>query len=212
MAYVFDAEPLDFQTRFMHVDRTPLASIPPPVQLDGGVNFRSEDDPALKVFEFSKTSRISNTWGNLDGWLRNLPSTMRAEQALLRVDELHPSVARVLKSQKWSCPLRRLSFWTQVSYGFSPLTPSPARSARIFGTDSSRNMLHGTRSHPTQKFASLFGRLADASTSNGFCFCVDAEDCSVPSGECSLIETMRSMYDQKFRTAQLLTGNDRVGA
>ena len=73
-------------------------------------------------------------------------------------------------------------------------------------------MLFGTRSHPTQRFASLYGKLADVDTSNGFCFCVDSEDCRVSGtvGECTLLDTIRSMYDGKFRTAKLLTQNDQV--
>ena len=73
-------------------------------------------------------------------------------------------------------------------------------------------MLHGTRSHPTQAFASLYGKLADVDTSNGFCFCVDSVDCMVEgsAGECTLLDTIRSMYDGRFRAAKLLTQNDQV--
>ena len=73
-------------------------------------------------------------------------------------------------------------------------------------------MLHGTRSHPTQLFASLYDRLADVDTSNGFCFCVDSEDCRVSGlqGECTLLDTIRSMYDSRFRTVKLLTQTDQV--
>lgn len=40
-------------------------------------------------------------------------------------------------------------------------------------------MLHGTRSHPTQIFSSLFNRLANVLTTNGFCYCVDPLDCQI---------------------------------
>ena len=75
-------------------------------------------------------------------------------------------------------------------------------------------MLFGTRSHPTQLFGSLYSKLADIDTSNGFCFCVDSEDCMVGGNAegqpCTLLDTIRSMYDSKFRTAKLLTQNDQV--
>lgn len=188
----------------MRVDRAPLTAVAP------STSTSLADDPAALVYKHSK-STSTTTWDNLGGWLRNLASTMRVEQIAGRVDVLHPVVSSTPSTTKdWACPLRRLSFWTQVTSAFSPLVPSPVRSARLFGS-ADRDMLHGTRSHPTQTFRSLYTKLADASTSNGFCFCVDTTDCQVSSsGECSLSETIRSMYDQKWRTSKLLTDNDRV--
>lgn len=97
----------------------------------------------------------------------------------------------------------------QVVQDFSPLVPSPVRAARLFGEDSGRDMLRGTRSHPTQLFASLYNRLANVLTSNGFCYCVDPLDCQVlhsdaSNANCSLLETIRSLYDQKYRRIRLL--------
>lgn len=204
--------------QFMRVDRAPLLATRATMIDSNG------DDPAVRVYmdsmpSSSKGVSKSTTWGVLDGWLRNLASNMRVEQAVHRVDELHPTAegSGGGGSRDWSCPLKRLSFWTKVSRSFSPLVPSPARSARLFGNEK-RNMLHGTRSHPTQKFASLYDRLADVSTSNGFCYCVDVEDCMVPSSAasqgsnqtCTLLDTIRSMYDGKFRSARLLTQNDPI--
>lgn len=72
-------------------------------------------------------------------------------------------------------------------------------------------MLHGTRSHPTQLFSTLYDKLANVLTSNGFCFCVDSRDCQATgSGTCSLLDTVRSMYDSKFRTTKLLTQSNSV--
>jgi len=125
------------------------------------------------------------------------------------VDELYPRQASSQHSSRWSCPLRRLSFWSKVDKAFSPLVPSPSRSARLFGGPE-HNMIHGTRSHPTQLFESLYDKLANVVTSNGFCFCVSWKDCQVASNiataakNCTLLETIRSMYDGKYRTTQLL--------
>ncbi len=115
---------------YMHVDRTPLTAYPPVDEARSS----SADDPAAGVWKHSKLS-ILTTWENVNGWLRNLESTMRAEQIVHRVDALHPvnSGGATNRNTHWSCPLKRLSFWTKVSTGFSPLVPSPPRSARLFG-------------------------------------------------------------------------------
>lgn len=160
---------------------------------------------------------MTTTWELLTGWLKNLAPTMRAKQIIHHVDELHQSGSAEgrKKGGAWWCPLLRLSFWTQVTNDFSPLAPSPGRSASIFGS-TARNMIHGTLSHPTQLFDTLYNKLADVSTSKGFCYCVDWEDCQVQSvsstgtSSCSLIKTMRSMYDAKWRTTALLTQNNNV--
>ncbi len=213
-----DYSPTGFN-KYMHVDRTPLTSTAS-LETMTSRDRSTPADPAVNVFKTTRTSTTTTTaarpatattWGVLDGWLRNLASTMRAEQTTYKVDSLHPKSFDATHSSKWSCPLRRISFWTQVTRDFSPLVPSPTRSARLFG-NSARDMTFGTRSHPTQRFSSLFNKLADVSTSNGFCFCVSWMDCQVESTdstgnkECSLLETIRSMYDQKFRTTRLLTG------
>jgi hypothetical protein len=160
---------------------------------------------------------MTTTWELLTGWLKNLAPTMRAKQIIHHVDELHQSGSAEgrKKGGAWWCPLLRLSFWTQVTNDFSPLAPSPGRSASIFGS-TARNMIHGTLLHPTQLFDTLYNKLADVSTSKGFCYCVDWEDCQVQSvsstgtSSCSLIKTMRSMYDAKWRTTALLTQNNNV--
>jgi hypothetical protein len=223
----------------MWVDKVPLAAGAGKAVLDT-FSPADSDDAATRLFKASRASTLP-TSGVQQGWLRNLASRMRADQLLSGADRLHPAPAPSTSSAsaaaaaaaassasasttttaaatKWSCPLRRLSFWTQVTTSFSPLAPNPGRTARIFG-NSARRMTHGTRSHPTQEFDSLYNALADVSTSNGFCFCVDWRDCQVASSSasassgsspCTLLETVRSMYDQKFRTVKLLTGNDQV--
>lgn len=55
----------------------------------------------------------------------------------------------------------------------------------------------------------MYDRLANIMTSNGFCYCVNAADCQVlhtstQYPECTLLETIRSLYDQRFRTTRLL--------
>ena len=116
--------------KYMRIDRTPLTALPP---LDAAQS-SAADDPAVQTVRHSQRSWFT-TWENLDGWLRNLPSAMRAEQLSFRVDALHPkgAAAGSSGSRHWSCPLKRLSFWTRVSQAFSPLVPSPARAARLFG-------------------------------------------------------------------------------
>jgi hypothetical protein len=180
-------------------------------------------DPATRIFQSSLASTVP-TSGILKGWLRNLASSMRLDEQLSRADKLHPAppsaespssaATGAASPGKWSCPLRRISFWTQVTSNFSPIVPLPGRTARIFG-NSARSMTHCTRAHPTQAFSSLYSVLADVSTSNGFCFCVDWRDCQVLSSSeqqspCTLLSTVRSMYDRKFRTSTLLTSNDNV--
>ena len=174
---------------FMHVHKAPLTAA------------SGNHDDVKALYAHSRVNSLLTTWGNLDGWLRNLRGNMRAEQILFRIDELYPitavpssssSTATTTKMQeeekedpfasRWSCPLQRLSFWSKVTKDFSPLVPSPVRAARLFGPSSSRNMLHGTRSHPTQLFSSLYDKLANVLTSNGFCYCVNWKDCQVHFG------------------------------
>ena len=127
---------------------------------------------------------------------------MKSEQA--KVDKLYPVPKAGASSQEWLCPLLRVSFWSKVTENFSPLSPSPVRAARLFG-GASHNMIYGTRSHPTQLFSSLYTRLGDVHTSNGFCYCLNAAQCQVShsaGNDCTLLETLKSLYDQKFRTAR----------
>lgn len=212
--------------KYMKVDRTPLAAIDVP-------SSSGADDPAVYIYQQTLASlgtslHPSSTTLDLkdigSGWLYELQGRMKLEQGQYRVDKLYPVKSTVSSSStssssssgnRWSCPLRRLSFWSKVAREFSPLLPSPARSNKLFGESSGRNMLFGTRSHPTQMFSSLYDTLANIITSNGFCFCVNWLDCQIASSspvnrDCTLLETVRSMYDGKFRTVNLLTVNDPV--
>ncbi len=190
---------------FMHVDRLPLASMI--------ANSTGSQDPVELAYAFSIVSS-RKTGGNF-GWLHNLESEMKGEQQL--ADLLYPtnqqseddgnSSSSIEKD--WACPLMRFAFWSKVVQDFSPLSPSPVRTARIFGEASGRNMLRGTRSHPTQTFISLYPILANIMTSNGFFYCTDIKDCQIlhtdnANKECTLLETIRSMYDQKHRPIRIL--------
>lgn len=179
------------QEKYMHIDRVPLVAIE---ILPKG----SSPDPAVHVHR--KSLESSPTHGDF-GWLRNLAANMRDEAEL--PDRLYPE--RGGEGSEWSCPLRRLAFWTKSSLGFNPLVPSPARAARLFGGQHLQ-MTHGTRSHPTQLFAPLT-RISKVFTSNGFCFCETLESCRVKHGRasnCTLKETIMSLYDKRYRRAELL--------
>jgi hypothetical protein len=198
---VFRAE-LDENTLepYMYVHRTPLSS-------SWMMQTPFAKDPLEIAYDASKQSTLQ-TGGNR-GWLSNLAATMRSEQQL--VDRLYPldkTFSASSSSSSWSCPLLRIAFWSKVVADFSPLVPSPVRSARLFGNDE-KQMTYGTRSHPTQLFSSVYNRLANVMTSNGFCYCVSAADCQVPHTstwypECTLLETIKSLYDQQYRTTQLV--------
>lgn len=187
----------------LSVRRLPLTSLPESTYDDD----RSSLDPVETVYDSSLLSSLS-TVPTL-GWLSNLAGNMRYEQSA--VDVLYPLPSSITSTteKEWSCPLLRIAFWSQVVESFSPLSPSPVRAARLFG-GSSYNMIHGTRSHPTQMFSSLFSRLGNIHTSNGFCYCLEASQCQVlhsssQNSDCTLLETIRSLYDQKFRVAKVLT-------
>lgn len=129
---------------YMYVHRIPLAS-----NLDYS-DIRSGVDPIEVAYAWSLQSRRQS--GGNHGWLSNLESEMRSEQKL--VDELYPllvSSDQQQQQRRWECPLLRVAFWSKVTLAFSPLIPSPVRAARLFGKEGSgRDMLRGTRSHPTQ--------------------------------------------------------------
>jgi hypothetical protein len=183
----------------MAVDRVPLVA----ADFSGSVNEKSS------IYDHSQTSTIAH--GN-NGWRSNLQSTMVFEnRAQSYVNRLYP-VSRT-QSVGWSCPLRRIGFWTKNRMtSFSPLVPSPTRNARLFRDTGITGMTFGTRSHPTQKFAYL-EELATILTSNGFCFCKDAVDCRKPitdNNPCGLKDTVKSLWDGQWRTSQSLFTNDRV--
>lgn len=187
---------------FMYVHRTPLASS---MKVDEKTASNSKD-PIEYIYWLSRTS-LRQTGGNR-GWLYNLESDMKSEQA--EVNKLYPtSTPESGSGNKWACPLLRFAFWSRVVKDFSPLVPSPIRASSLFGQESGRNMLRGTRSHPTQMFSSLYDRLANVLTSNGFCYCVNPRDCQIDhtdtaNANCTLLETIRSLYDQKYRRVRLL--------
>ncbi len=169
------------------VKRLPLSSIPD----KGFADDRSSFDPVENIYESSIQSAPS-TDPTL-GWLANLEGNMRYEQP--GVDVLYPPKGGEGGEKEWSCPLLRIAFWSQVTESFSPLVPSPVRAARFFGAEP-YSMTHGTRSHPTQMFSSLFSRLANVHTSNGFCYCLNPVHCQVvhssaENSECTLLETIR---------------------
>ena len=182
--------------RFMYVDRTPLVSV-------DEVPVEHNPHPAAYVYE--KSTGSSQTHGAF-GWRSNLRANMiNEDDGDLRA--LYPAHNNATSNRKWSCPMRRIAFWTRLVSDFNPKVPSPPRSRRMFG-NSNVNMNYGTRSHPTQKFRTL-ERVAEVFTSNGFCFCKDVGDCSVlhTSGSpCSLRETIYSLYDQQYRSATNLDG------
>lgn len=62
-----------------------------------------------------------------------------------------------------------------------------------------------------QLFSSLYSRLANVMTSNGFCYCDSVAACQVlhattTNRECTLLETIRSLYDRKLRPVRILGG------
>lgn len=103
-------------SRYMHVDRVPLTSAGSLEAMKDRQDPSASGDPSVDVYtQTAESGGTATTWGTLDGWLRNLASTMRAEQITYKVDVLHPKTSQAVHSSKWSCPLRRLSFWTQVN-------------------------------------------------------------------------------------------------
>ncbi len=71
---------------FMHVHKAPLTATAAAIR---NLSLRIHDVEALYTHGRLTSLRLT-TWGNLDGWLRNLRGNMRTEQNLFRVDELHP--------------------------------------------------------------------------------------------------------------------------
>jgi hypothetical protein len=184
---------------YMYIDKAPLtaATIYPK---------GSTPSPAWSVYQHSLLS--SSTHGSY-GWLSNLAAIMAYEDND-RLKTLYPT-AHTQTNSKWSCPMRRMAFWTKLVSDFNPLVPSPVRSERLFG-NAGVNMVHGTRSHPTQLFRNLT-RVATILTSNGFCFCANAADCqlSVDADDvCSLSQIIKSLHDKSYRPAKILETGDEI--
>lgn len=150
-----------------------------------------------------KNSMSSNKTHGLFGWLKNLRVNILAEEAT--IDLLYP-IAK--PSNVWSCPLRRIAFYSKVvdEPDFSPLVPNPLRAARLFNWDTN-TMNFNSRSHPTQKHDTL-RRLPDIFTVNGFCMCPyvgagtpTASNCQFESTDlnCGYQATLSSIYDQQWR-------------
>jgi hypothetical protein len=185
----------------LRVDRTPL------VRLGSGQLYGtppgSDGTVAGDAYVHSRQARSTHDVSS--GWLYNLRVQMMEEEFSFKADELYPRTAGdPLIQSHWSCPFRRISFWTTVvSNGFSPLVPSPVRSARLFGAESGLGMTHSTRMHPIMATAPLT-RLATVYTSNGFCFCATPADCQILLNDsthpCGLQQTIKSLYDQQWRS------------
>jgi hypothetical protein len=179
---------------YMFVDRVPLSYQRPP-----GPHARLNEEALL--IESRKSAQSSGNFG----WLRNLPAQMNDEKE--RVDKLYPRHVSGMSNKKWSCPLRRLAFWSKIvdDPDFSPLVPSPPRIERLFA--GSRNMNFASRSHPTMEF-STSTRMPNIFTSNGFCFCVsNAEACIVQNNTntvCTFENTIKSLHDQTLRKSKTL--------
>lgn len=188
---------------YMAIDRVPLVS--------------EKSNEKSNIYKHSRNSAISH--GN-KGWRSNLKSDMVFEnRAQSNVTRLYPTSKTTTYNSIWSCPLRRIGFWTKnKNTKFSPLVPSPTRNARLFrdmgqaGTGTGTGMTYGTRSHPTQKFEYL-EELATVITSNGFCFCKDIGDCRkdiASDATCSFKDTLKSLWDGKYRATESLFKNDKV--
>lgn len=145
-----------------------------------------------------------------DGWLRNLRYAMALESKTL-IDPLYPQQGQK-DNRHWSCPLRRISFWSgniTALDTFSPLTPDPLRAGRMFNnvedgvTQEGVSMNFYGRSHPTQLHVSLASKLPHLFTSNGFCICPNSlTGCVVGSGNsgvCSLPDTIKSLVRSEWR-------------
>lgn len=112
---------------FMHIDRVPLTAAP--INAKG-----SKPDPALFVYD--SVFESFSTHGEF-GWRSNLQANMVRETEDIR--PLYPistSDGDANQNRKWSCPLRRMAFWTKVVSDFNPVVPSPIRASRLFGGDS----------------------------------------------------------------------------
>ena len=95
----------------------------------------------------------------------------------------------------WDCPLRRRAFWTGQHPTFRPFSPSPLRT----------KVMYGTVTHPTTKPTPIpNGILTKYRTRNGFCLCPEGDSCLPLSGPCSAADTIASLTDKQFRTADVL--------
>jgi hypothetical protein len=175
----------------MYVERTPLSYPRSIAAIVGkGSFFAPTTLGNAELLAMSKQSSATS------GWLQDLDASMRGEQSL--ADRLYPQLHQSV-SHKWSCPLRRIAFWTRVvdDEYFSPLIPSPPRASRLFGYANP----DGIRSHPTMSYASGKNRVGNMYTSNGFCTCTIADSCKTLNSTtlCGVVDTIKSLYDQNLR-------------
>jgi len=95
----------------------------------------------------------------------------------------------------WDCPLRRRYFWSGQGAAFRPQTPNPPRAT----------VMYGTLTHPTTRPTAVPpGVLAPYKTRNGFCVCLDGDACQPASGACSAADTIASLSDMQYRTANTI--------
>lgn len=135
-----------------------------------------------------------------DDWLRFIGIDMDAE--LAKVTGRYKT--ETTSNPDWSCPFRKVHFHSGVSNPrFGPLVPDPRRTERFYPTLARKGV------HPTQKVRDDHEHSLRYRTSNGFCFCDDPADCTIPksvqSDQCSLFQTVRSTFDQSWRTSKLVS-------
>lgn len=125
-----------------HIHRTPLASPMLENDLSAAQSYR-------------KSSLLSRETHGTTGWLENLRGALLREDARV-IEPLYPTNVQLDGEKNWACPLLRYAFWNGQAGGesFSPLLPSPLRSARLFKREG-KDQTYGTRAHPTQMVGPL---------------------------------------------------------
>ena len=169
----------------MIVHRTPL--------MHAKIN-RAEVTYGTPIVTHSMLSTV--THGDV-GWLHNVYEQFKSENQSTSSDSTP-------EEWRWYCPLTRIASWSGAM-PTNPMIPSTVRSARLFSKLNS-----GTKVHPTQAATHLpKGRLQPLYTSNGFCVCSKALDCSVvrDHARCGLGATIESLYDEQWRDLMDLSNN-----
>jgi hypothetical protein len=133
-------------------------------------------------------------------WLANFEGLVAVEHAA--AERRTASAATTSDALSWDCPFLRLHYWSGTDATFSPPVPDARRAAVMFGGITDERLVH-----PLQTGG--VGNVARLRTANGRCFCTNDGDCArdlSSTGECGLLQAIRSTYDEEWRQAQTAGG------
>jgi len=137
-------------------------------------------------------------------WLDSLPAQFQQDYEV--VMKTYPNFEGLVETGNakghWSCPYRKLTFWTQTQNPlFSPKVPNPLVTKILFS--------QFQKMHPLVQLTDAGDKLKDYKTTNGLCFYEDLSNGRVSledaTNPCGLKQIFKQYMDQKYALSRVMT-------